>query len=60
MPAADNNSRVADCELDGQMSRGEITEALQLLFFSGNPAARKTLRIDAEVGRYLVNVLKAK
>ena len=66
MPATDRRNktnfdyhRLADCELSGEMSASEITEALQLLYFSGNPTARKTVRIDAEVRRYLVDVLKA-
>ena len=61
MSATDNNldfGKVADAELNGEMSRGEIIEALQILFFSGNRAARKTLRIDSEVRKYLVDVLK--
>ena len=52
-------SRAADAELDGEMSRAEITETLELLFFSGNPSARKTVRLDAHVRRFLVDVLKA-
>ena len=66
MPATDSRNktnfdyhRLADCELDGAMSAAEITEALQLLYFSSNPTARKTVRIDAEVRCYLVRALKA-
>jgi hypothetical protein len=59
MPGIDNLDfgKTADCELCGEMTASEIRESLELLFFSGNRAARKTVRIDAEVRRYLVGLL---
>ena len=54
-----NHVRLADAELDANMTRADITEALRLLHF-GRSNARHTVRIDGAVRDYLVEALQRK
>jgi hypothetical protein len=62
MPSSETNpdhARLADAELDANMTRSDITEALRLLHF-GRANARHTVRLDAAVRDCLVDALQRK